>query len=188
MIVHPTSLVKDLCNPLELNLQKLYDDFISSIDIYNIECGYCHDHCMVVHGYYYRSVKLPSGKLSIRILRVRCKHCNHTHAIFTSDFVPYSQILLTDVLKIITASSPAHYKKIMEDNCFIDESDIYRTKKIYLRFWEDKISSIDISLNDTALSEICIRTFHLQFMQIKPAMISSYSCFHIRQQELNLFS
>ena len=41
------------------------------------------------HGYYKKYTNISGKKYYIRILRVRCKVCGHTHAILPDFIVPY---------------------------------------------------------------------------------------------------
>ncbi|WP_423236818.1 DUF6431 domain-containing protein [Clostridium butyricum] len=56
---------------------------------------------LIKHAYYNRHIKTPNGIIMLKILRVKCKCCNRTHAIFPECIVPYSQVLLNDHISII---------------------------------------------------------------------------------------
>ena len=80
-------------NPITSNF---YNKTINNLQFHQLTCPCGHSGCLSVHGYYRRSVKTPAGKLTLRICRVKCQCCGHTHAILLSSMVPHSQVLLND--------------------------------------------------------------------------------------------
>lgn len=147
--------------------QKSYNKFIKNIDFHKFTCSCGMSGQLVKHGYYKRNVKNSDGKASITILRVRCKCCNKTHAIFPKCIVPYSQILLQDHISIINAyNTKSSFEPIMIANESIDESNIFYIIKQYLKYWKERIISFNISV-DLSISKQCLEYFKRQFMQIK---------------------
>ena len=147
--------------------QKSYNKFIKNIDFHKFTCSCGMSGQLVKHGYYKRNVKNSDGKVSITILRVRCKCCNKTHAIFPKCIVPYSQILLQDHISIINAyNTKSSFEPIMIANESIDESNIFYIIKQYLKYWKERIISFNISV-DLSISKQCLEYFKRQFMQIK---------------------
>lgn len=150
--------------------QTSYNKFLDTINLYQLSCSCGITGCLIKHGFYTRSIKTSEGIISLSILRVRCKHCGKTHAIFPEIIVPYSQILLDDHLAIITAYiDKASFDPIMMANESIDQSNIRYVIRMYLRHWKERIAAfgISISANSAILSKQCIHTFKRQFMQIK---------------------
>ncbi len=76
--------------------QKFYNDLISNLQLHKLTCTCGKSGCLLVHGYYKRSIKVPSGKIHFRICRVKCAFCGKTHALLPSSIVPYSQLPLAD--------------------------------------------------------------------------------------------
>lgn len=74
---------------------EMYTQFITSLNVFGLECNYCHRKGSCIrHGYYERSYLLKAEDLMgegtrIRILRVKCKHCGRTHAILPEEIAPY---------------------------------------------------------------------------------------------------
>ena len=66
------------CNPI---LQDSYDKTINSLPFHQLTCSCGHSGCLTVHGYYDRSVKSGDGSVRLHICRVKCSHCNKTHAL-----------------------------------------------------------------------------------------------------------
>ena len=87
-------------NPIS---QDFYDSVINSLQIHRIFCSCGHAGCLHIHGYYTRRVKTPAGTVILRILRLKCAECGHTHAVLLSSLVPYSQIALKDQRQIVSA-------------------------------------------------------------------------------------
>ena len=81
--------------------QDTYDNIISQIDLSTLECPTCHHSgCLIKHARYNRTFRVSHSIITVKITRVLCKECGHTHAILLCDFVPYSQILIDDQLDI----------------------------------------------------------------------------------------
>lgn len=83
--------------------QDTYDNIISQIDLFTLECPTCHHSgCLIKHARYNRTFRVSHSIITVKITRVLCKECGHTHAILLCDFIPYSQILIDDQLDILT--------------------------------------------------------------------------------------
>ena len=159
-----TLFVEDY-NPLTPDF---YNYFLSKLQLHQLSCPCGHAGCLHIHGYYKRFIKTPSGKLPFRILRVKCECCGHTHAILLSSMVPYSQISLSDQLKIIQAADVADLSSVMVSNPSIEESNCRFILRNFRTCWHQKILSEHIPLNPLKnLITSCFRCFSQQFMQIK---------------------
>ena len=147
--------------------QKNYNEFIENMDIHALTCSCGMSGQLIKHAYYDRHIKTPNGIITLKILRVKCKCCNKTHAIFPECIVPYSQVLLNDHISIIKSyNNGSSFEPIMISNEFIDESNISYIIKQYLKHWKELIISFKISL-DLSISKQCLSYFKRQFMQIK---------------------
>ena len=152
--------------------QKTYNQFLGTIQFHRLSCSCGRSGCLIKHAYYERRVKTPDGCITLRILRVICKRCHKTHAVFPEWIVPYSQILLKDHLKIIqTHLNQDSFEPIMMSNLYIDESNIRYIIRQYLRYWKERITAFALVLGDTisddTISFHCLKTLKRQFMQIK---------------------
>ena len=94
---------------------------------------------------YRRFVKTSAGKMALRILRLRCTECGHTHAVILSSIVPYSQTPLNDQRQIIVA-----YETGRDRNCSINENNVKYIIHNYRRHWRERLCSERISLLITA--------------------------------------
>jgi len=163
MITHTENKIKSLS-------QKSYDDFLEDIPFHKLLCSCGKVGHLIKHAYYTRTVKTPDSPVSIRILRVICKRCGKTHAIFPQVIVPYSQILINDHIDIIkTYIANRSFEPIMMANEYIDESNIRYIIRQFLRHWKERIDAFHISINETFSNIIipCLEIFKKQFMQIK---------------------
>ena len=147
--------------------QKNYNEIIDKLQFHSISCTCGQKGQLIRHGYYTRSIKTPSGLKSLKILRVKCNHCNRTHAILLDFIVPYSRITLEDHLAIIKSfESKQSYEPIMLLNPYIDEGNIVYVIKQYLHHWKQKLFAFGLSINNCLIKN-CFFVFKRQFMQIK---------------------
>lgn len=74
-------------------IKKSYANTIGSIQFSSIVCPSCSGVGFTRHAFYKRKVTLPTGKtISLRVLRVKCAHCNKTHAVLPLAIIPYKRI------------------------------------------------------------------------------------------------
>lgn len=148
--------------------QENYNFLIDNLAINTLKCPFCGiSGCFSVHGYYYRWLKICGVKIKLRILRVICSECEHTHAILPSTIVPYSQIQYDDQKAICERfESKSGYDDIMTENQCIDESNIAYIIKNYCKHWREKILSWKMMVFEDILQP-CFDNVHKQFMQIK---------------------
>ena len=95
-------------------IQKTYEIFITTflLNLFQIPCSYCNKKGHLIrYGYYKREVQLDTKKAKLKVQRVKCKHCKKTHAILPDWLVPYSQILIYDMIDIITQYEDQLQKK-----------------------------------------------------------------------------
>lgn len=162
-----TFMITNTSHKIKYFTQKNYKQFLDTIQFHRLSCSCGRSGCLIKHAYYERRVKTPDGCITLRILRVICKHCGKTHAVFPEWIVPYSQILLKDHLKIIqTYLSQGSFEQVMMSNLYIDESNIRYIIRQYLRYWKERITAFAFVLDDT-ISFHCLKTLKRQFMQIK---------------------
>jgi hypothetical protein len=155
------------CNPIS---QKTYDDVISNLQFHQLVCSCGHSGCLTIHAYYYRHVMSGDSKDPLRICRVKCGICGHTHALLLSVIVPYSQIPLSAHVEIVSHHlENKSFSPIMDATPSIDENNIRYIIRQYLHHWKQKLLSENI-LPKPPLSPFvarCFEAFSRQFMQIK---------------------
>ena len=116
-----TIFVRD-CNQIS---QSFYDSVIYNLPFHQLACSCGHAACLSIHGYYRRTVKLPSGPLRLRVCRVKCSECGATHAILLSSIVPYSQIPRSARLWICNDYEEGRcVSSTCADNPSIDENNV----------------------------------------------------------------
>ena len=71
----------------DINLQDFYDSCLNDINIFSLECSCHHKGQFIKYGFYHRFVKTPHRVLKLKIQRLKCKHCNHTHSINIIKFI-----------------------------------------------------------------------------------------------------
>ena len=159
-----TIFVRD-CNQIS---QSFYDSVISNLPFHQLTCSCGHSACLSIHGYYRRTVKLPSGLLRLRVCRVKCSECGATHAILLSSMVPYSQIPLSDQQRICNDYEEGRcVSSVCEINPSIDENNVKSILRNYRCCWREKLRSLRIPLSPVkALIRSCFSDYSSQFMQI----------------------
>lgn len=148
------------------NYQNIYDKFNNDFNLLTAQCPCGFKGHFIRYGFYFRNIKTTSGLICLKIQRVKCKICGHTHAILLSCMIPYSQILFKDTLDIIRSTSFEELKNIMTANQLIDESNISYIKRQFHKHWEQRLLSEQISFDDSLVFQ-CFFHYSRQFMQIK---------------------
>lgn len=150
--------------PVNVITQQRYDFLLDQISISSLECPHCHHHAFIYHGAYSRRIKDSDGFSELIIQRVRCRECEHTHALLPACLIPYCQIALCAVIRIIQASSPEEKENIMRENPTIDGSDIGRVLRKWKSGWKERLKAFNIAI-DLRLTELCILNHKRQFLQ-----------------------
>lgn len=159
------TLKVDNNNPLT---QKTYNQLIAGLQFHQLTCTCGHSGSLSVHGYYQRFLKVPEGKIRLRICRVVCSCCGRTHALLPSVIVPYSQIPLQVQVETISAYKTSDSSEsIMNRIPSIDESNCAYIIRQYRRHWRQRLLSERIDICDISLVSKCFTAFFRQFMQIK---------------------
>lgn len=159
------TVLVDNCNPIS---QDFYDSVLNSIQLHQLTCPCGHSACLTIHGYYTRRVKSSDGDVCLRICRVYCSCCHHTHAVLLSSIVPYSQISLPGHMEILTAhENGLSPDTLMEQNPSIDESSCRYIIRNFLLYWKQRLLSERIRLSAVNLVSLCFSHFFKQFMQIR---------------------
>lgn len=149
--------------------QDYYDSIINSLQFHQLTCSCGHQACLTIHGYYERGVYLPDGILMLRVCRVRCSECGHTHTLLLSSLVPYSRIRTSDQHAIVIAyESASGIGSVCDENPSIDEKTAKSVARRYLRFWKQRLLSERVPLPDLeSLIRDCFSFYSMQFMQIR---------------------
>lgn len=155
--------------------QKSYDDIINNLDLNRLRCPNCNGFNMLIHGYYFRSVKTCVGKIALKVLRVICPYCHKTHALLLSTIIPYQSIQLKDQLRIIQDDD---IDSLMIENNGINEIDIVRVKENYNNFYKELLISEGIKLDDNLIIN-CFKYFKRQFLQIKRRLNILFNQYHV---------
>lgn len=81
----------DFDNPVS---QDFYNKIIFSLNLSQIPCTCGLAGSLIWYGGYHRKVRMADHIILLRVARVFCTACGHTHALLLSSLVPYSQIPL----------------------------------------------------------------------------------------------
>ncbi len=146
--------------------QDIYNQIISAIQLYTLECTCGKKGYLILYGHYTRIVKFMSEPILLSVQRVMCTECHTTHALLPSLIVPYSQIPLDDQQEILEAvDSGQSPEPVMDRNLLIDENNVKYIVRQYRRHWEQRLLSIGKTLRDS-LTVPCLQNYLRQFMQI----------------------
>lgn len=120
-------------------LQDIYFSKVDNLNFNRIGCPCCKSTGNFrVKGYYRRYIYFKGEAIKIKILRMKCESCGHTHAILFEDFIPYFQMTSFECLRLF-----------LNNFISIDYDDNY-LKRLKARFSKFKlfISSIKCSLEN----------------------------------------
>ncbi len=156
----------EICNPIS---QTVYDNTVLSLDLNLITCTCGHTGCLVWYGSYTRKLRLENQVIPLRIARVFCSSCHHTHALLLSSIVPYSQIPLEVHASIAQSyENGSGYKEILSTQSCIDENTISSVIRSFRRHWRERLRSKSVPLYPLrSLVRSCFAFFSRPFMQIK---------------------
>lgn len=156
----------EYCNPIS---QDFYDDIIYSIDLALLPCTCGHSGCLIWYGSYTRNLRQGDSLLLLRVARVFCNSCGHSHAILLSQIVPYSQIPLPVQASIVLSyENGSGYRDILACQSFIDENTISSILRSYRHHWRQRLISARLCLSPLReLVRGCFAFFSRPFMQIK---------------------
>lgn len=147
--------------------QKFYEECLSRIDFFSVQCTCRHKGCLKRHGFYKRNVKTDNGIVTLKILRVRCSECGKTHAVLLSSMVPFSQISVPDQFDIILGDD----QRVMDNNPDINESSCSHIRKSYRSFFSEFLKGENVPLSDIRqIISVCLSKLRRQFMQMKCSM------------------
>lgn len=142
---------------------------MNALSISSMKCPNhkCNSYAFVKHGYYSRLVRFERAITALKVRRIKCKNCGHTHGLLPSFLVPYSQITLFDQLYVLHCfldSTPKFSSDFINSN--LDYLDIKRVISNFNRHWKERLNTLNKTLFDP-LTHLCNQLFKHQFMQIR---------------------
>lgn len=149
--------------------QDFYNKTIDSLDLNLVSCICGHSGCLIRYGSYRRKIQLTDRILALSVVRVYCKACGHTHALFLSSMVPYSQIPLALHVRLIQAyEHDTGFRNILAEQYLVDENNLKSIIRNYRLHWKQRLLSMRLHLPGLpSLICACFSFFSRQFMQIK---------------------
>ena len=156
----------EICNPIS---QDFYDNIIFSLDLATLPCVCGHTGDLIWYGGYRRNLKLSAQVISLRIARVYCSRCAHTHAILITPIVPYSQVPLDIQVAVIECYEQGQgFHSLLDSQTTIDESNIASIIRDYRLYWHQRLLSLDVCLYPLLdLVRRSFQHFSRQLLQIK---------------------
>ena len=136
---------------LLLKLIKEYEE--NEISEY-IECPYCKSDKLIRYGVYERNIGFFDEYEIIRIKRVKCKYCNHTHALIPSFIIPYYQNESSFILVGISL-------KNIEEEKIVDISNKLNISRQLLYFWLKRFNNHLTRLKTTFSNNLKIIMIYL---------------------------
>ena len=162
----PLKRDEDGTSEFQERVYQLCDEFNEEVDVRCLTCPDCGQTDAVGHGYYERYLRTALGLVKIKVMRIKCRHCGKTHAVVPLFVVPYSWIMLRHQVMIACDRC----REVIDELPSLSESDVWRLKDKFKRFWKQKILSGSIPLDpDGCLdtSEGCLSLYGEQFMHVR---------------------
>lgn len=151
--------------------QDFYDNTIHSIDLTLLPCTCSHSGYIIWYGSYSRRLRQGDSVLLLRVARVFCNSCGHSHALLLSPIVPYSQLPLPVQVSIAPCyEDSSGYRHVLACQPLIDENTISSIIRSYRHHWQERLISEQLCLSLSSLMELvrgCFAYFSHPFMQIK---------------------
>ena len=156
----------DFDNPVS---QDFYNKIIYSLNLRQITCTCGLAGSLIWYGGYHRKLRMADHVILLRVARVFCTACGHTHAILHSSLVPYSQIPLCVQASVAECyERKSGYRSILNSQPCIDENTISSIIRSYRKHWRQRLHSHSLSLAFLRdLIRGCFASFSRPFMQIK---------------------
>ena len=158
------------CNLIRIksSTKDLFDSCMASFNIHSEECPLCHRRgdCHV-HCYYDRFVvDFIGGRPvfhNLKVLRVICACCGHTHAILPAPVIPYGTYSLFFILRVLAE----YFMRVRSvaslcDTFCISPPQLYRWVKLYQehrREWQGLLKSITQDSLKSIKELVCISPF-----------------------------
>ena len=113
----------------------------------------------------------------IRIRRIRCTCCRHTHAILPELIVPYSSLPAGLHLKLVQAileDKDKAAEDLRQEYC--SERSEKRIRRLFLEKWKERLHKTGASLDSpiSVITKKCVSAFREQFMQPGPVSASVF--------------
>ena len=161
---------------VEQAINQLYDKWLNDNVVYQTKVSVCccEEGIMQLHGYYTRQLHLLSGlKIMIRLARVKCLHCNKTHALIPNFIVPYLRKEYAIIETILTAreSNEKPVETMRKNSASVDSRVYYSILKSWTSVWKAKLHAIGLTIANFVNSfkssdDACIGKYSRSFMQM----------------------
>lgn len=170
-----------------LSILDFYYNFINSLEVSTVACPTCGHHEMIRWGFYFRRISISGDIYTLKVQRLYCKNCHHSHAVFIADIIPYQMINIRSAISVMCGKE--YWEQVLMDNPQMVQSDLYRLKKKYHQF-QERIQVIHKTFMD-GIESILPRFFeeyHIQLFQCRwRCRTYSKDDYQFRRHENELF-
>ncbi len=144
-------------------------------------CPFCREERGTGHfifwGWYSRRIETGGdGTGRVRIRRIRCSCCRHTHAILPEETVPYSAFpaeLQTRLVQAYLDNDEEARDALLEKYIDKNSDACHHIEQRYEKKWQELLRKAGASINDplSVITEKCVTVLEQQFMQKGPARV-----------------
>ena len=144
-------------------------------------CPFCREEGKQGHfilwGFYSRQISTGiSGTALVRVQRIRCTCCRHTHAILPGETVPYSSFPAELQIRLIQArldGDDASRDDLLEKYFSRDDDDEHLIWQRFKKKWRERSRKAGASMDSpvSVITEKCVTLLRQQFMQAGPAPV-----------------
>jgi len=137
--------------------QKNYNSAVAVLCLSTCICPVCKTCALIFYGYCFRNVffidrDAAQSWIRLKVHRVYCKKCRHTHALLPDICIPYSPFLLHDAARLLSSDHESH-EEIMIDCPFLSQRRVQALKDAFTMhspFTAEKLQDMHLSsLSDT---------------------------------------
>lgn len=143
-----------------------YYQLVNLLEVSAVACPTCGHYEMIRWGFYFRRISIAGDIYTLKVQRLYCKNCHHSHAVFIADIIPYQMINIRSALSIMKGKE--YWEDVLMDNPQLTDSDLYRLRKKYYQF-QERLRVIQKSFMD-GIESILPRFFeeyHIQLFQCR---------------------
>lgn len=142
-------------------------------------CPFCREEGGTGHfifwGWYSRRIETGGdGTGRVRIRRIRCSCCRHTHALLPEETVPYSAFPAELQIRLVQAyldNDEEARDALLEKYMNKDGDDHHRILQRFKKKWQELLRKAGAAIDDplSVITEKCVTVLERQFMQTGPA-------------------
>ena len=123
---------------IKISNREWFDQAVGSMNLSDQTCPYCVSKgCLIPHDSYSRyMITLKNNRsetMILRVLRVKCTSCGHTHALLPEMLIPYSSYSLRFILTVLeNYFLHIHPVEVICETYQISHSTLYAFRSLFL--------------------------------------------------------